>query len=190
TRPEDVGNVTSEVTHDLGAATVPPRGQSPATPTSSESATPPPSATPPAPASSTPQFVPATPARQVQPIAAAPKKKSKAPLVIGIVAVVLIIGIIAVVAAAVIFIKRPQLVSRILPQPTPSKPILVEPSPSASASPAESESPNPTPEEPAQYTPPPNAVAFINSKDNLDGKLAEHYVDFSFYYPNTWQKDA
>src|SRR5439155_18223218 len=88
-----------------------------------------------------------------------------------------------------VFIKRPQLVSRILPQPTPSKPILVEPSPSASASPAESESPNPTPEEPAQYTPPPNAVAFINSKDNLDGKLAEHYVDFSFYYPNSWKKD-
>ena len=29
----------------------------------------------------------------------------------------------------------------------------------------------------------------MNSNENLDGKLAEHYVDFSFYYPNRWQKD-
>ena len=51
------------------------------------------------------------------------------------------------------------------------------------------ESPNPTPEEPPIYTPSANAVVFINSKDSLDGKLAEHYVDFSFYYPGRWQKD-
>jgi len=37
--------------------------------------------------------------------------------------------------------------------------------------------------------PPANAVEFVNSKDNLDGKLLEHYLDFSFYYPNAWQKD-
>jgi len=29
----------------------------------------------------------------------------------------------------------------------------------------------------------------VNSSDKLDGKLAEHYVDFSFYYPERWQKD-
>jgi hypothetical protein len=39
------------------------------------------------------------------------------------------------------------------------------------------------------YSPPADAVEFVNSKDNLDGKLAEHYVDFSFYYPERWQKD-
>jgi hypothetical protein len=42
----------------------------------------------------------------------------------------------------------------------------------------------PTPE-----PPPPNATHFVNSKDNLDGKLAEKYSDFSFYYPNDWERD-
>ena len=37
--------------------------------------------------------------------------------------------------------------------------------------------------------PPANAVKFENSKENLDGKLAEHYLDFSFYYPDSWKKD-
>jgi hypothetical protein len=39
------------------------------------------------------------------------------------------------------------------------------------------------------FVPPPNSVAFTNSKDNLDGKLAEHFFDFSFYYPSSWQTD-
>lgn len=38
-------------------------------------------------------------------------------------------------------------------------------------------------------TPPPSSTQFVNSKANLDGKLAEKYSDFSFYYPNTWQLD-
>jgi hypothetical protein len=37
--------------------------------------------------------------------------------------------------------------------------------------------------------PPPNATEFVNTNANLDGKLAENYSDFSFYYPNTWEKD-
>jgi hypothetical protein len=37
--------------------------------------------------------------------------------------------------------------------------------------------------------PPPNTVQFVNAKDKLDGQLAEHYFDFSFYYPNSWQAD-
>lgn len=36
---------------------------------------------------------------------------------------------------------------------------------------------------------PPNSTKFVNSRAKLDGKLAEHYVDFSFYYPNTWKLD-
>jgi hypothetical protein len=39
------------------------------------------------------------------------------------------------------------------------------------------------------FKPPADAVAFVNSKDNLDGKLAAHYFDFSFYYPRGWKKD-
>ena len=37
--------------------------------------------------------------------------------------------------------------------------------------------------------PPPNATEFVNSSATLDGKLAENYSDFSFYYPNGWEKD-
>jgi hypothetical protein len=32
-------------------------------------------------------------------------------------------------------------------------------------------------------------VLFVNSIRNLDGRLAEHYADFSFYYPKTWELD-
>ena len=37
---------------------------------------------------------------------------------------------------------------------------------------------------------PPNSLKFVNSRASLDGKLAEHYADFSFYYPRLWTLDA
>src|SRR4030095_7318328 len=40
-----------------------------------------------------------------------------------------------------------------------------------------------------EYVPPAGTTHFVNSKDNLDGKLGEHYFDFSFYYPQAWSKD-
>ena len=43
-----------------------------------------------------------------------------------------------------------------------------------------------TPEPPP---PPPNSTQFVNSRASLDGKLAEKYSEFSFYYPNTWERD-
>jgi hypothetical protein len=46
----------------------------------------------------------------------------------------------------------------------------------------------PTPQPPA-YNPPADAVQFTNSKESLDGELADRYVGFSFYYPKTWTKD-
>lgn len=46
---------------------------------------------------------------------------------------------------------------------------------------------NATPE--STPPPPPNATEFVNSRANLDGKLAEKYSDFSFYYPNSWERD-
>jgi len=39
------------------------------------------------------------------------------------------------------------------------------------------------------YSPPADAVQFVNSNAKLTGKLADHYVDFSFYYPDRWEKD-
>ncbi|MDT4954697.1 MAG: hypothetical protein QOJ02_2835 [Acidobacteriota bacterium] len=42
---------------------------------------------------------------------------------------------------------------------------------------------------PTPQPPPPNATQFVNTRANLDGKLAEKYSDFSFYYPNSWERD-
>jgi hypothetical protein len=52
------------------------------------------------------------------------------------------------------------------------------------ASTVETSTPAPTPED--NYVPPPGTVQFVNSKDKLDGVLADHYFDFSFYYPKNW----
>jgi flagellar basal body-associated protein FliL len=117
--------------------------------------------------------------------AAAPRKKSKLPLILGILAILLVFGVGAVVAAFFLVIK-PRL------QPETSEPPIVvsnpqpenvntnanAPAPSSETKPAESE-----------FVAPPNTTKFENSAANLDGKLAEHYVDFSFYYPNNWAPD-
>ena len=49
------------------------------------------------------------------------------------------------------------------------------------------ETPTPTPED--TFVPPAGTVQFVNSNEKLDGKLAEHYLDFSFYYPEKWTRD-
>jgi len=129
--------------------------------------------------------------RVIPPTAAAvavaqPKKRSKLPLILGILFVLLIIGAGGIVAGY-FFVLRPMLDknrSAVLeprrPEPTPvvvSTPEIIKTKPEA-----------PKVEVPP-YSPPADAVKFVNSKASLDGKLAEHYLDFSFYYPKTWQKD-
>ena len=49
------------------------------------------------------------------------------------------------------------------------------------------EAPSPTPSD--TFQPPAGTVQFANANDKLDGKLAEHYLDFSFYYPQSWVRD-
>jgi len=66
-----------------------------------------------------------------------------------------------------------------------NRPVIVPNANTATPAPT-IEQPTPTPEE--TYSPPPNTVQFTNSKDGLEGALAEHYVDFSFYYPQTWER--
>jgi hypothetical protein len=116
-----------------------------------------------------------------------PAKKSKLPLVLGILAVLFVLGVGAVAAAY--FVVWPMLakrtaVSKVEPQPQPSTEATPrsEPTPDVGSA-------NPPANEPPPYSPPANAVQFVNSSNNLDGKLAENYVDFSFYYPKGWQKD-
>ena len=111
------------------------------------------------------------------------KKKSKLPLILGILAVLFILGI-GGMAAAFFFVIKPRLDQM-------QQPIVVREAPTPEITNTNTE-PTPSPETtPAveEYVPPANATKFENSKAQLDGKLAEHYVDFSFYYPKDWQPD-
>jgi hypothetical protein len=114
-------------------------------------------------------------------------KKSKLPLVLGILLVLLVLGGGAL-GAAYFFVLRPMLAKRQAEVVEPQPPPIKTPNPIAEATPNESPKNDVAPE-PPPYSPPADAVEFVNSVENLDGKLAEHYVDFSFYYPNRWEKD-
>ncbi|HEX7999402.1 MAG TPA: hypothetical protein VF528_13530 [Pyrinomonadaceae bacterium] len=43
---------------------------------------------------------------------------------------------------------------------------------------------------PPPFEPPPDTTQFVNSRSNLSGKIAERFVPFSFYYPNSWELDS
>lgn len=124
------------------------------------------------------------PAPVVAPVAQ-PEKKSKLPLILGILLALLVLGVGAVVALFFLVIK-PRL------NQVESPPVVVRPAQNENANQNvntnTAEQP-PTQTAEAELVPPPNSVKFTNSKDNLDGKLAEHYLDFSFYYPKTWEVD-
>ena len=134
-------------------------------------------------------YTAAPPPPHSQPLPAPrPAKKSKLPLVLGILVVLFVLGIGAVAAAY--FVVWPMLAKR-----TAVSPVEPRPQPSIEATPRSEPTPdvgnaNPPANEPPPYSPPANAVQFVNSSNNLDGKLAENYVDFSFYYPKSWQKDS
>jgi hypothetical protein len=118
------------------------------------------------------------------PLPAAPvaKKKSKMPWIIVGVLLFLLLGGGVLVGAFFVFVKpRLDQVAERRPENQPIVQPTIETVPSPSV-----EQPSPTPEE---FVPPPNTVQFQNSDANLDGKLAEHYLDFSFYYPQSWRRD-
>jgi hypothetical protein len=124
-----------------------------------------------------------TPAPSAPLPAPAAKKKSKVPLIIGVLVVLLLLGGGAL-AGLFFFVVKPrldQMAAERNPQPAPSVTIST-PTPVPSV-----EAPSPTPEE--TFVPPPGTVQFVNSNEKLDGKLAEHYLDFSFYYPKAWTRD-
>src|SRR5712664_4117051 len=154
-------------------------------PIATSAPSPPPSSTP------LPQFPGAAQAQQVKPLAAAgPRTKSKVFLILGILAVLLMLGV-GVLGAGYMFWLRPMLARRVAAVPTDSPRPPTEPTPRVDATPTNTETPSATPRsEPPPYSPPSDAVEFVNSIKNLDGKLAEHFVDFSFYYPERWEKDA
>jgi hypothetical protein len=153
------------------------------------SVTPPPPPPPPAsqPAASTVE-VPATQPAPSAPLPPPPvaQKKSKMPLIIaGVLVFLLLSG--GALAAVFFFVVKPKL-DEMSAQRNPTAPVVaVTPVPSPTSS-VETPSPSPTVEE--TFVPPPGTVQFVNSDQNLDGKLAEHYLDFSFYYPQSWTRDA
>lgn len=115
-----------------------------------------------------------------------PKKRSKLPLILGILAVLFLLGAGAAVAGY-FFVLKPMLEAKRGRIVEPRRP---EPKPVVMTTPDIGKTKPEAPKiEVPPYSPPANAVQFVNSNANLTGKLAEHYVDFSFYYPDNWQKD-
>jgi flagellar basal body-associated protein FliL len=138
------------------------------------------------------QFTGASQPKQVERLTAPPPaKKSKLPLVLGILAVLFALGVVLSVAAYIVVPKIiPSLQARRSEQPPVTEPQKnPTEAPNAETTPVQQETATPAENVPPSFTPPANAVQFVNSSDKLDGKLAEHYVDFSFYYPDNWQKD-
>lgn len=119
-----------------------------------------------------------------------PQKKSKLPLILGVLALLLVLGVAAVVALFFLVIK-PRLNEMQSEEPLVTRTdrgtgdANLNNNSASNANTAES--PATTTE--TAFVPPADAIRFENSQSNLDGKLAEHYVDFSFYYPKTWSVD-
>jgi len=118
------------------------------------------------------------------------QKKSKLPLILGAVGLVLLLGV-AGLAGVFFYVVKP------LIEGDRKQPVVAQQAP-----PAENTNTNATTENintntnsttedtEVPFVPPPGTTKFANSTTNLDGKLAEHYIDFSFYYPETWQTDT
>ena len=142
----------------------------------------PPPPTPPA------QSAPIPPAQRAAVVPPVAKKKSKLPLILGILAILLVLGIGGVVAAFFLVIK-PR-----LDQMRSEPPVVVRETQPENVNTSNNANTNSeTKTEPekteSEFVAPPNTTKFTNSQANLDGKLAEHYFDFSFYYPDSWEPD-
>jgi hypothetical protein len=168
----------------VAAPVVPtPAPSAPVPQTPSKPTTPPPAKSAPLP---TAQRAPAPPAVGAPPVA---KEKSKLPLMFGILALLFVLGAGAAVAVFFLVIK-PRLPHRNSEPPVvvtenPGENVNSNPATTPNASEA---TPEPVKTEP-EYVAPPDTTRFTNSQGNLEGKLAEHYLDFSFYYPNGWVAD-
>jgi len=112
------------------------------------------------------------------------QKKSKMPLIIGGVLLFLLLGAGVLIGAFFLLVKpRLDEMAGNRPVDRPVENINVStPTPASSV-----EAPSPTPQD--TFVPPPGTVRFVNSNEKLDGKLADHYFDFSFYYPQAWTRD-
>ena len=168
---------TAETLMDKPTTALPPRSQS-ARATAETLADKPATALPPRTQSAPVRGGPVT---QPQP------KKSKLPLILGILLLLLVLCVAALVALFFLVIK-PRLIAM-----QENRPVITRKSVNQNANDnVNTNAANTNTNSPAtepEFVPPPNAVKFTNSQANLDERLAEHYVDFSFYYPQTWEID-
>lgn len=144
---------------------------------------------PPAPAPPVPESVATVASAPAAPAAAAvpAQNKSKLPwIIVGVLLFLLIGG--GALGAVFFLVIKPRLDHQAQNQQNQNQ-TVVEPNVNSNANANAQTSPaeKPTPED--NYVPPLGTTAFLNSNERLDGKLAEHYFDFSFYYPQSWQKD-
>src|SRR5262249_45887145 len=133
-----------------------------------------------------PAVAAAHPSQPLPAAAASAKKRSKLPLILGLIAVVLILFVGVVAVGGYLLWKQQQRKTQIAQTPTVTEPTETAPSlPANTATPAEASKPE---NEPPPYNAPADAIQYVNAKDQLSGKLAENFVAFNFYYPNRWVK--
>ena len=181
-----------------------PTGSSPNTSDIAKPPTPPPP--PPPPVRATPSPPPPSPpapttvevpAMQPEPVVQAPsapstplpapvaQKKSKVPLIIaGVLVFLLLSG--GALAAVFFFVVKPKLDEMAAEQNRGRPAEVSTPTPTSSV---ETSSPSPAATVEDTFVAPAGTVQFANSNGTLDGRLAEHYFDFSFYYPESWVRD-
>ncbi len=113
------------------------------------------------------------------------RKKSKLPLILGVLALLFVLGA-GGLTVFFFFVVKPRLAEfqgravEIAEETTPVEDANTNTAPAETNTPAVETEPEP-------FVPSADLVKFENSKDKLDGKLAENYVAFSFYYPRSWE---
>ncbi len=171
-----------------------PRNTGPTRPNTADITPAPPPQPPPPPAAPqepVAQVLAPPPAPVVQaPVTSAPlpvaKKNSKMAWIITGVLLVLLLGGGAL-AGAFFFVIKPRLDQMSTNGNVNENRTVVVPNTNTTPETTPVEKPSPTPSD--SFVPPPDTVVFASSNENLDGRLAEHYFDFSFYYPKSWQAD-
>lgn len=171
-------------------STVPPQPPPPVPPASvtpTPAAPPPASSMPPSAATAPPlEAAPETVIGVSPPLIQQPsKKRSKLPWIIAGLVILLLLGGGAI-AGIFFLVVKPRLDQTANRQTTTNENTATNTNTTAENTNSVVES-SPAPAD--NYVAPPGTVEFVNANENLDGKLAEHYMDFSFYYPEGWEKD-
>jgi hypothetical protein len=127
------------------------------------------------------------------PAAPPQKKSSRLPLVIGGLAVLFLL-VIGGGAGFYFFVMRPKAETANNSNSGGGSPTLERDSgagnTNASSNANSSNANTSAPASQPPVTPPPNSTRFVSSRDKMTGSLAEHFIDFSLYYPNGWTVDT